>query len=171
MKIPNTRPRNGETHGLFGARSLKHHKMRDEQWAAEDLVEQYDRVCFIFEKDNDVKKQQKERFESHLTEKYSKLKKDYKDKIEILKTLNEGDIQRTKNILLNSPDYLRMYYNKQPQEVLEDLDCKTFLMRKSLDRYVNDRTRLINEYEKRLVRFFFYLKLIKINYCSTSLKQ
>lgn len=151
MKIPNIKPRNGETHGLFGVRSLKHHKMRDEQWTADDLIEQYERVSHIFEKDNDVKKLQKERNEMRLAEKYNRLKKKYKDKIEDLKTLIEGDIQRTKNILLNFPDFLRMYYNKRSEDVLEELDCKTFLMQKCLDRYVGERTRLIKEYEKRLV--------------------
>lgn len=150
-KIPNIRPRNGETHGLFGVKFLKHHKMRDEQWTADDLIQQYERLSYIFEKDNEVKKLQRERSEKEFAEKYGKLKKAYKDKIEELKTLIEGDIQRTKNILLNFPNYLRVYYNKRSEEVLEELDCKTFTMRKSLDRFVSERSRLIKEYEKRLV--------------------
>lgn len=151
LKIPNIRPRNGETHGLFGVRFLKHHKMRDEQWTADDLIQQYERLSVIFEKDNEVKKLKKERNEELLAIKYGILKKAHKDKIEDLKSLIEGDIQRTKNILLNFPDYLRVYYNKRSEEVLEELDYKTFIMRKSLDRCVNERSRLIKEYEKRLV--------------------
>lgn len=152
LKIQSVRPRNGETHGLFGVRFLKHHKMRDQHWTADDLVQQYERLSQIFEKDNDVKKLQREQFESKSEERYKKLKKQYKDKIEELKTLLEGDVQRTKNILLNFPKYMKMYYNKRSEEVLEELDCKTFLMRKSLDRYVGERERLIKEYEKKLVR-------------------
>lgn len=150
-EIPGIRPRNGEQHGLFGVRYLKHHKMRDENWTADDLVQQYERLSQIFEKDNEVKKLQREHFEVKSEARYKKLKKQYKDKTEELKALLEGDIQRTKNILLNFPNYMKMYYNKRSEEVLEELDCKTFLMRKSLDRYVGERARLIKEYEKKLV--------------------
>lgn len=155
IKIPNTRPRNGETHGLFGVKFLKHHKMCDEQWTADDLIAQYERISYIFEKDNEVKKLQRERYEDLLAEKYERLKKAYKDKIEELKTLIEGDIQRTKNILLDFPDYLRVYFNKRSEEVLEELDYKTFIMRKSLDRCISERSRLIKEYENRLVIIIF----------------
>ena len=151
FKIPSVTPRNGQMHGLFGIRYLKHHKMRDSNWTADDLVEQYERLSHIFEKDNEVKKLQRERNELKSEERYKKLKKQFKDKTEELKTLLEGDIQRTKNILLNFPNYMKMYYNKRSEEVLEELDCKTFLMKKSLDRYYGERARLIKEYERRLV--------------------
>jgi hypothetical protein len=159
-EVPRIKPRNGETHGLFGLKFLKHHEMRDENWRADDLIAQYIRVSEIFEKDNEVKRLQRERREKREDQKYRKLKRENKDKIELMTTLIEGDIQRTKNILLNFPHYLKMYYNKTSTEVLEELDCKTFLMRKTLDRYVGEREWLIKEYEKRLVRTYSRILII-----------
>lgn len=151
IPIPTLTPRNIDAHGLFGVKWLKHHQIYDDEWTPYDLVEQYERVSNIYERENAVKSQQNELNEIKVWENYRKLQKDFVEKTENLKTLLEGDFTRTKNILQSFPEYWRVYYKKRSEEVLEELDNKIFLMRKSLDRYVAERARLIKEYEKRLV--------------------
>ena len=125
--------------------------MRDKSWTARDLVEQYERINAIYAKDNQIKKLQHEREEMKQAEEYERLKKEKKDKIEELQRILKGDVQRTKNVLMNFPSYMRMYQNKQSYEVIEELDNKTFLMRKTRDRCMEKREKLQKEYETRLV--------------------
>jgi len=141
----------GETHGLFGLRYLKHHNMRDKSWTVHDLIEQYERINAVYSKDNKVKKLQHEQEEMKQADEYKILKKQRKDKIEELQILLKGDVQRTKNVLMNFPLYMRMYQNKQSYEVLEELEYKTFVMTKALNRYMGKREKLIKGYETRLV--------------------
>jgi hypothetical protein len=150
-KVENIGPRNGQTHGLFGYRFLKHHKMRDQDWTANDLIEQYDRICGIFEKANENKNLKKEHKQLRMALLYKDLRKELKDKDVKLQTILKGDVQRTKNVLQNFPEYMRIYQNKQSFEVLEELDFKTYHMQKTLDRYTGERNQLIKEYEERLV--------------------
>lgn len=47
-KGQSVQPRTGETHGLFGVRYLKHHNMRDDDWTANELVTQYEKISNIY---------------------------------------------------------------------------------------------------------------------------
>ncbi|CAG9805197.1 unnamed protein product [Chironomus riparius] len=152
QKVEYFKPQFGETHGLFGLRYLKHHNMRDESWKVHDLIEQYERINAVYAKDNNVKKLQHEQEEMEQSDEYKILKKQKKDKIEELQILLKGDVQRTKNVLMNFPSYMRMYQNKQSYEVLEELEYKTFMMTKTLDRYTSKREKLIKGYETRLLQ-------------------
>ncbi|XP_070509987.1 uncharacterized protein [Chironomus tepperi] len=126
--------------------------MRDKSWTADDLIEQYERINAVYAKDNNVKMLQHEQEIMKQAAEYKDLKKQKKDKIEELQKLLKGDVQRTKNVLMNFPSYLRMYQNKQSYEVLEELDDKTFAMTKALDRYLSKRKKLIKGYETRLLQ-------------------
>lgn len=163
-KITNVQPRNVEIHGLFGVKFLKHHQMRDDHWTAQDLIEQFEHLSDIYAKDNEVKKLQREKNENIEAEMYRKLKKEKKDKIEAFKVVLRGDVQRMKNILMNFPIYMKIYQNKQSFEVLEELDFKSFNIRKRLDRRMAERKRLMHEYEARLVRncFIFYFSTLPL---------
>ncbi|KAG5681447.1 hypothetical protein PVAND_010883 [Polypedilum vanderplanki] len=144
-------PRNCAAHGLFGSKYLKRHNLRDNRWTVNDLIEQYERLSNIYRKNNEVKNHQREHDEMNEADLYRKLKKEFKDKIELLQIVLRGDVQRTKNILINYPNYMRTYQNKQSYEVLEELDAQTFQTRKKLDRYIGERQRLMNEYETFLM--------------------
>lgn len=151
QRVKYAKPQFGEAHGLFGTRHLKRHNQRDNSWTANDLIEQYEKINAIFAKDNAAKKIQHELEQMKQAEMYKRLKKEKRDKLDELQKILKGDVQRTKNILINFPNYMKMYQNKQSFEVLEELDFKTFQMRKSHDRYMIQRQKLIKEYEKRLV--------------------
>jgi hypothetical protein len=151
VPVKNVQPRNCETHGLFGSKYLKRHNLSDERWTIHDLIKQYGCLSAIYKRDNQVKTLQRKHKEAIETELYRKSKKEFKDKVEELQIILQGDVQRTKNAFINFPNYLRMYQNKQSDEVLAELDHQTFLMRKKLDRYANERQKLVDTYETRLV--------------------
>lgn len=166
----NVQPRTGETHGLFGVKYLKRHNMRDVNWTAEDLITQYERLSNIYRKKivfpikidssfipaspgkaNKVAALQKEQDELKTIGRYKWLKKEVKDKREILQSLLKGDVQRTKNVLQDHPKFQRMYQNKQSYEVHAELDLQTFLKQEKLNRYDGERARLVQLYEQTLV--------------------
>lgn len=95
---------------------------------------------------------QKELYEKQTVEKYKRMKKELKDKQEILQVHLKGDKQRTKNVLQDHPKYQQTYVNKQSYEVVKELETQAFLKRKKLDSYMGEKNRLIKEYEKDLVR-------------------
>lgn len=82
------------------------------------------------------------------------MKKEVKDKHELLHSLLKGDIQRTKNVLQDHPLYQRTYQNKQSYEVLQQLTYQAFQKRKKLDLYLNERRDLMKQYEEDLVKLY-----------------
>ena len=86
-------------------------------------------------------------------ERYKHLKKEVKDKRELLKIALKGDIQRTKNVLQDHPKYQKMYQNKQSYEVLQELDHKCIQEQKKYDRCKFEKDQLMKRYEEKLVGF------------------
>jgi transcription initiation factor IIE alpha subunit len=117
------------------------------------------KICFSG-KANNVADLQKEQDEVKFEELYKKIKKEVKDKRAVLQILLQGDIQRTKNVLQDHPNYQRVYYGKQSYEVLDELNYKAFLKRKKLARYMSEHSSLMKQYEDELVRFFPLMKFI-----------
>lgn len=102
-------------------------------------------------KANNVADLQKEQDEIQSIERYKRLKKEIKDKHEILQILLKGDQQRTKNVLQEHPMYQRTYKKMQSYDVLEELSCQAFLKRKQLDLCMSERNRVMKQYEQTLV--------------------
>lgn len=169
-------PRIGETHGLFGVKFLKYHNLRDTQWTAEDLITQYEKLSNIYRKiffylssesdnnsiflfyvgkANNIADLQQEQDEGFTVQRYKRLKKELKDKREVLRVFWKGDLQRTKNVLQDHPKYQRTYQGKQSYEVLEELEHQVFLKQEKLDLYMGERSDLMKHYEEKLVRNIF----------------
>jgi hypothetical protein len=126
--------------------------MRDESWTAHDLIEQYERICAIFDKANENKNLENDRKQLLQAEKFAMLKKEKKDKLEIYQNILKGDLQRTKNILMNYPELLRAFAGKHSSEILKDIEKKVYFIRQSYDRYRSELEKLKLDYERRLVR-------------------
>lgn len=147
----NVQPRTGETHGLFGVRYLKHHNMRDQEWSADDLISQYEKLSYIFRKSNEIARMQEEKQETSNVELFQKCKKLIKDRRDELQVQLKGDIQRTKNSLQDYSRYQKMYHSKQSYEVLEKLEHHEYKIQEKLDRYHGEKQALMKLYEQRLV--------------------
>lgn len=144
-------PRTGETHGLFGIKYLKHHNMRDVDWAADDLISQYEKLSYIFRKSNEISRMQDEKDEYSNVELFQKRKKLIKERRDDLQVQLKGDIQRTKNSLQDYSRYQRMYHSKQSYEVLEKLEHHEYKIQEKLDRYRGEKQALMKLYQQRLV--------------------
>jgi hypothetical protein len=149
----NVQPRTGETHGLFGVKFLKHHNMRDDEWTAQDLISQYEKLSHIIRKSNEITRMQKEQEEISNVELFKKLKKEVKEKRDDLQAQLKGDIQRTKNALQEYSSYQKMYQGKQSYEVLERLEHHDYKVQEKLDRYHGEKLALMKLYEQKLVSY------------------
>lgn len=149
----NVPPRTGETHGLFGVKFLKHHNMRDDDWSAQDLISQYEKLSHIIRKSNEITRMQKEQEEISNVELFKTLKKQVKEKRDDLQIQLKGDIQRTKNALQEYSRYQKMYHSKQSYEVLEKLEHHDYNVQEKLDRYRGEKQTLMKLYEQKLVSY------------------
>lgn len=105
-------------------------------------------------KANNVAALQREREESETISRYVQMKKEFKDDSVVLRTLLQGDVQRTKNVLQHYPKYQRMFQYKQSYEVVDELEYQEFLKQKKLDHFLSQRHALMRQYEENLVFSF-----------------
>lgn len=80
------------------------------------------------------------------------LRQEVKEDRNNLKTAVFGDIQRTKNILQKHKDLQRLYQTMPAHMIIENMDQRTFVKRKELDRLIDKRNKLTKRYEYELVR-------------------
>lgn len=80
-------------------------------------------------------------------------KENSKDR-EALKMAIYGDTQRTKNILQNHKDLQRLFQHMPSHMIIENMDQRTFVKRKELDRLVCKRNQLTAKYQYELVSPF-----------------
>lgn len=102
-------------------------------------------------KANNVADLQKERKETNTVARFREIKKEFKDDSVTLKTLLQGDVQRTKNALQDHPKYQRTYQYKQSYEVAKEIENQKFLKQKKLDLLSSERRALMTKYEENLV--------------------
>lgn len=79
------------------------------------------------------------------------LRQDVKDNREALKLAVFGDTVRSQNILQNHKDLQRLYQSMPNHMIVENMDQRTFVKRKELDRLISQRNKLTLKYEMELV--------------------
>lgn len=70
---------------------------------------------------------------------------------ENLKVAVVGDRQRKKNILQNHKDLQRLYQHMPSHLIIENIDQRTFVKRKELDRLLDKKKKISKKYETELV--------------------
>lgn len=70
---------------------------------------------------------------------------------EHLKVAVIGDSQRKKNILQNHKDLQRLYQHMPCHLIIENIDQRTFVKRKELDRLLDKKKKISQKYETELV--------------------
>lgn len=81
------------------------------------------------------------------------LRREVKDVRDKLKVALNGDIQRTKNILQNHKELQRLYTHMPPGMIIDNMDQRTFVKRKELDRLLYRKRQLSKEYKTKLMKF------------------
>lgn len=81
------------------------------------------------------------------------LRLEVKEDRDALKTAINGDSQRTKNILQNHKDLQRLFQTMPNYMIVENMDHRTFVKRKELDRLICKRNQMTLKYQTELVGF------------------
>lgn len=79
------------------------------------------------------------------------LRVELKDDREALKNAVHGDSQRTKNILQNHKDLQRLFQSMPNHMIIDNMDHRTFVKRKELDRLICKRNQMTLKYKTELV--------------------
>lgn len=79
------------------------------------------------------------------------LRSEVKDDRDALKNAVHGNSQRTKNILQNHKDLQRLFQTMPNHMIIENMDHRTFVKRKELDRLISKRNQMTLKYQTELV--------------------
>lgn len=85
------------------------------------------------------------------------LRREVKDDRDKLKIAVYGDVQRTKNILQNHKTLQRLYQYMPAHLIIENMDQRSFVKRKELDRLICKRNQLTKRYEYELVQITVFI--------------
>lgn len=85
------------------------------------------------------------------------LRMEVKDDRDALKSAVYGDSQRTKNILQNHKELQRLFHTMPNHMIIENMDHRTFVKRKELDRLICKRNQMTLKYQTQLVGTVFFL--------------
>lgn len=173
VKIKAVQPKTGKTHRFFGSRFLKLHNMRDPNWTTKDKFTQYQGLtqlhgiaiifltrchkCLICVWLSITEKDQKLAVLARTAEMKRRLRLIRSLRLEVredrdhLKNAVFGNSQRTKNILQNHKDLQRLFQSMPNHMIIENMDHRTFVKRKELDRLICKRNQMTNKYRNELV--------------------
>lgn len=145
------RPKAMNHHGFFGKSFVRQHMMIDERWTPDSLSQEFEKMSTLLKKHahfNHLEKkvQQKESFKTYHT-----LQKQCREGRNLLKLLTSGNPQKVRNILKDHR-YMQRLYQKMPLEmVMENINQRTFVMRKERDRLESRLKQLETCYERKLL--------------------
>lgn len=79
------------------------------------------------------------------------IRQEVKEDRKNLKIAVVGDVQRIKNILQKNKELQRLYQKMPVHKIVENIDQRTFIKRKELDRLIDKKNKLTRRYENELV--------------------
>ncbi|XP_063709078.1 cytadherence high molecular weight protein 2 [Culicoides brevitarsis] len=144
-------PKTGETNRLFGTRYLKRHKMRDKRWTAADKMLQYSGLTRLYERDHVLRNITEASERKSQVKKVKEMRKELKQKNLLMRIAIHGDAQRIKNIVQHDKYMRRAFPKWDSYKIVERINDYTFMKRKKLDILKDQKQKLTDQYEKRLL--------------------
>lgn len=148
--MPNIQPKSGENHKLFGQKYSKVHRFTDDKWKPQDKLTQYESVKSVYQKGFELSEvKEKSEFQANLIKRKeltSKAKRQHRK----LNSLQFGELQRIKNVFVNNKEQQLVYSRLPMYRILEDVSCKLFDKRKSLDLFRYEQNKYSQIYEAKI---------------------
>lgn len=131
------------------------------EWNPESVLTQYSCMVSVLEKHHQFQKHEKKTLYNKLRRKSQRLRQECKDGNTKLKTaLYDNNTKQLRNLLINHRDMQRLYQRMPSYLVVENIDQRTFVMKKERDRLRSRLNQLTSKYNEKLVSGFFYLNLL-----------
>lgn len=126
------------------------------EWNPESVLTQYSCMVSVLEKHHQFQKHEKKTLYNKLRKKSHRLRQECKDGKTKLKTaLYDSNTKQLRNLLINHRDMQRLYQRMPSHLVVENIDQRTFVMKKERDRLRSRLNQLTSKYNEKLVRLNF----------------
>ncbi|KAM8704413.1 hypothetical protein ACLKA7_008937 [Drosophila subpalustris] len=146
------RPRAIRYHGLFGMSIASQHLVVDEQWTPDSLVEQYSGFTDLLSR-RVIYKRHETKANRRLLLKQSKHLKTqcFDGRIKLQKISFGNNSHKIRNFLINHRDMQRLYQRMPIYQVVDNINQRTFILRKERDRLEFRLAQRKHEYRELLL--------------------
>ncbi|EDV93398.1 uncharacterized protein LOC6564419 [Drosophila grimshawi] len=128
-------PRALRFHGLFGMSFVRQHAMIDERWTPNSLTEQFGGMTDLLTRRVVFKRHETTANRQNYVEESKKLKLQCRDgRAKLQNILTGNNSHRIRNFLINHKDMQRLYQRMPIHLVVDNINQRTFTMRKERDR-------------------------------------
>uniref|UniRef100_A0A1I8M103 Uncharacterized protein n=1 Tax=Musca domestica TaxID=7370 RepID=A0A1I8M103_MUSDO len=136
-------PRAIRTHGLLGLPFLKQHMMSDERWSSKDLKDEFKAMAGCLEKHQLFKSIEKHHQLQHIARNLQNLRKQCRQGRQELQVVRKIKNRHTiRNLLQDNKEQQCLYQDMPIHEVVENIDQRTFVLRKEQDRLRDRKNKL-----------------------------
>ncbi|XP_064550290.1 uncharacterized protein LOC135436578 [Drosophila montana] len=150
--IKPVRPRSVKFHGLLGMGFVSQHLFVDNNWTPDSLNEQFTLMRDLLTRRRIYNLHEKEANRRLLRKESKRLKTQCTDGRIKLQNISTGNnAHEIRNMLINRTDMQRLYQKMPIDQVLENINQRTFVMRKERDRLSNRLDQLKRKYNQLLI--------------------
>ncbi|XP_014097124.1 uveal autoantigen with coiled-coil domains and ankyrin repeats [Bactrocera oleae] len=145
-------PRAVRTHGFFGVSFVRQHMVIDDRWTPTSLTEQFKGMADLLSKRLVFKKLEAAANHKRYIRENRNLKRQCRDGRTKLSNVLYGDnTKKIRNFLINHKDMQRLYQKMPVELVVDNINQRTFVMRKERDRLKFRLDQLKNVYKEKLL--------------------
>ncbi|XP_032593175.1 uncharacterized protein LOC116805431 [Drosophila grimshawi] len=145
-------PRSLRYHGLFGVSFAPQHMVIDERWAPNSLTEQFGGMTDLLTRNLIFKRYDTKANRLNYVKESKKLKLQCRDgRAKLQNILTDDNTHRIRNFLINHKDMQRLYQRMPIHLVADNINQRTFTMRKERDRLECRLGQLKHQYRKMLI--------------------
>ncbi|KRF78910.1 uncharacterized protein Dvir_GJ10921, isoform C [Drosophila virilis] len=150
--IKPVRPRSMKYHGLLGMGFVSQHLVVDNNWSPDSLNEQFTLMNDLLTRRRIYSLHQKEANRRRLCSESKRLKAQCVDGRLKLQNISTGNnAHEIRNYLIKRTDMQRLYQRMPIDQILENINQRTFVMRKERDRLSNRLDQLKRKYNQLLI--------------------
>ncbi|XP_034485897.1 uncharacterized protein LOC117790529 isoform X2 [Drosophila innubila] len=146
------RPRAMRYHGLLGMTIASQHLIVDEKWTPDSLTEEFTNLTELLKRRVIYKRHETKTNRKRLLEKSRQLKMQCADgRIKLQKISTGNNAHKIRNFLINHRDMQRLYQKLPIHQVADNINQRTFVLRKERDRLIFRLEQLKLEYKNLLI--------------------
>ncbi|XP_073819510.1 uncharacterized protein [Musca autumnalis] len=146
-------PRAIRNHGLFETTFLRQHMVIDERWSMGALIDEFQGMADLLSKRMIFKRLENRASRKGLLKSARRLRIQCRDGRTKLQNVLFGDnVLCVRNFLINHKDMQRLYEKMPVHLVVENINQRTFVMRKERDRLMHRLRQLKSDYELKIVQ-------------------
>lgn len=146
------RPRAMRYHGLLGMTIASQHLVVDENWTPDSLAEEFSSLTELLKRRVIYKRHETRANRKRLFEKSRQLKMQCTDgRLKLQKISTGNNAHKIRNFLINHRDMQRLYQKMPMDQVADNINQRTFVLRKERDRLIFRLEQMKREYKNLLI--------------------